>query len=405
MRPRPPFDPFALPTSHTRWNVSQNYQQSKPKVVSPFGSMPTDAAGKYLYNFAMPFARSIGRGNVREAGGQAGGVLSSLIPQFQGLGAETSGMARTAYGNYEASVDNFLKQLPGYSAALDTAYKGPGGVAAGDTAAQGYATQAAQEAFSPTASSALYNQFANQALGQARTSEAARGITDTGAAGAAEQQNILTPLARDFAAQRPAAEQAAISGLTGATTSRLANAGAYGTTGANLGAMAPAAQAQLFQAMPQLIQSLVTSLGLPASAVGSVISMLTGANQPLLQFADVTKPTVAQTSFGGGGSVGVSDERVKEDIVEDVPGLEALEHIAPISFTYKQQVEGQETGLPEGRHIGLSAQEVRAVLPHAVLEIPGAIGTTLAVDYRALVPVLVRAIQQLQARVIELEGR
>src|SRR5262245_35995589 len=134
------------PPTFTRWNVSQNYQQSRPKVVSPFGEIPTQAAGQYLSGFARPFAKGVDKGRVREMGKQVGGVLTSLIPQFQALGTETAGMARSAYGGYQASVDQFLKQLPGYQGALDTAYKGPGGVAAGDIEAQSYASQAAKEA-------------------------------------------------------------------------------------------------------------------------------------------------------------------------------------------------------------------------------------------------------------------
>lgn len=391
-------------------SVSQNYQQSRPKVVSPFGQIPTTAAGQYQGGFARPFAKGIDKGRARDLGQQSGGVLSSLIPQFQQLGTETAGLARSAYGGYESSVDQFLKQLPGYQSALDTAYKGPTGVGAGDAAAQGYATQAAQEAFSPTASSALYNQFANQALGRARTSEAARGITDTGAAGAAERQDILTPLASQFAAARPAAEQAAIQGLTGATSARMTNAGMYGTTGAQLAGMAPAARAQLFGAMPQMIQSLVTSLGLPASAVGSIISMLTGANQPLLQLADVTKPTVAQSSWGGGGSVGVSDERLKRNITEDVAGIELVTELRPIAFEYVEAVDGRWTGLPKGEQYGLSAQDVQKLLPSVVEPIPDFLvpydgEKFLAINYGALVPVLVKAIQELVEDVVLLSAK
>jgi hypothetical protein len=375
-------------------NVSQNYQQSRPKVVSPFGEIPTHAAGKYFEGFAAPFAKGVGKGRVRGMGEQVGGVLQNLIPQYQQLAGETAGMARSAYGGYQASVDQFMKQLPGFQGALNAAYQGPGGVAAGDVEAQNYASQAAKEAFSPTASSALYNQFANQALGQARTSEAARGITDTGAAGAAERQDILTPLARDFAANRSANEQAAISGLSGATSNRMANASGYAGTGAGLASMGPQMQQQLFQAMPQLIQSLVTSMGLPAQAAGSIIQMLTGAYQPLIQTADVTKPTVAQSSFGGGGSVGVCDMARKRDVKDDVPGLEVVDLLETLSFEYEPDI-----GLPTERQLGLNAQQVQAHIPEAIVE--REIG--LAIDYKMLIPVLVKAIQQLVIRVAELE--
>jgi hypothetical protein len=97
-----------------------------------------------------------------------------------------------------------------------------------------------------------------------------------------------------------------------------------------------------------------------------------------------------------------SDARLKLDVQEDVPGLDAVLALRPISFEYDQTK--REIGFPKGRHYGLIAQDVQ---PHAplVVEEDESEDHWLELDYRLLVPVLIRAMQELAERVTALEAR
>jgi hypothetical protein len=95
-----------------------------------------------------------------------------------------------------------------------------------------------------------------------------------------------------------------------------------------------------------------------------------------------------------------SDARLKLDVQEDVPGLDAVLALRPISFEYDQTK--REIGFPKGRHYGLIAQDVQ---PHAplVVEEDESEDHWLELDYRLLVPVLIQAVKELAARVATLE--
>lgn len=95
-----------------------------------------------------------------------------------------------------------------------------------------------------------------------------------------------------------------------------------------------------------------------------------------------------------------SDIRVKEAIQLDVPGLQAVCRLQPVSFQYIRQQEAY--GYPRGRQYGLLAQETA---PHAPLAVrpEGGLEGWLIVDYPALVPVLIQALQELAQQVHTLE--
>lgn len=89
-----------------------------------------------------------------------------------------------------------------------------------------------------------------------------------------------------------------------------------------------------------------------------------------------------------------SDARVKRDIVPIEGGLGLVEQMRGVRYT--------RTDLDDGRvHVGVIAQELREVLPEAVIE--GADGL-LSVDYGTLGPVLIEAVKALSLRVRQLEG-
>jgi hypothetical protein len=92
-----------------------------------------------------------------------------------------------------------------------------------------------------------------------------------------------------------------------------------------------------------------------------------------------------------------SDMRDKAEIRDDdVPGLAAVCALRPVTFTYRQ---GERlAAFPEGRQYGLIAQEAQPHVP-LVIQDDESEDHFLGLDYRLLVPVLIRAIQELAARV------
>lgn len=81
-----------------------------------------------------------------------------------------------------------------------------------------------------------------------------------------------------------------------------------------------------------------------------------------------------------------SDERLKESIVNISYGAAELEQLRPVSFNWKGRTS-------EGVKLGFIAQEVQKVLPELVSEDSKGM---MMVDYGALVPVLVKVINEQQ---------
>lgn len=128
-----------------------------------------------------------------------------------------------------------------------------------------------------------------------------------------------------------------------------------------------------------------------------------------------------------GTLVSSSDARLKEDVQplgdnamnRGVGVLQILESLNPVSFKYKQLEEKKEA-LPTGdgedaveeeelpnpvmekEHFGLIAQELQEVYPNLVYEKDNGY---LAVNYTELVPVLMQAIKELNAKVEMLSGK
>ena len=90
-----------------------------------------------------------------------------------------------------------------------------------------------------------------------------------------------------------------------------------------------------------------------------------------------------------------SDERAKENIVDAPSASDDIDAIRVRSFDFKADGSHQK--------YGMVAQELQGVAPEAVSE-----GDTeqdmMGVDYSKLVPMLVKEIQSLRARVAQLEG-
>ena len=90
-----------------------------------------------------------------------------------------------------------------------------------------------------------------------------------------------------------------------------------------------------------------------------------------------------------------SDERLKENILDSEDAGALIDNIQVRSFDWK------ETG--EHQRYGMVAQELQTVAPEAVHE-PEDADAMMAVDYAVLVPMLIKEIQSLRARVADLES-
>jgi hypothetical protein len=94
-----------------------------------------------------------------------------------------------------------------------------------------------------------------------------------------------------------------------------------------------------------------------------------------------------------------SDERLKTDIQNIEYGLDSVNALRPVTHTW---IDTERYG--SGRQIGMIAQEVAQVLPEVVSAANDA-DHTLSLDYQKVVPVLVKAIQELSARIAILEAK
>lgn len=88
--------------------------------------------------------------------------------------------------------------------------------------------------------------------------------------------------------------------------------------------------------------------------------------------------------YANGGFV-ASDERLKKDIKDSSYGLEQLLKLRPVTYKWKENND-------KGTKLGLIAQELQKVVP----EVVGTNRATgmLAVEYTALIPVLIKAVQE-----------
>lgn len=92
----------------------------------------------------------------------------------------------------------------------------------------------------------------------------------------------------------------------------------------------------------------------------------------------------------------VSDRRLKRDIVEtDVNAIDRINQLRMVAFDF----------IKTGKHeeIGLIAQEVEAILPSAISKNPEKEDDYLHIDYVAIVPYLIKAIQELNQKIEKLE--
>jgi hypothetical protein len=94
----------------------------------------------------------------------------------------------------------------------------------------------------------------------------------------------------------------------------------------------------------------------------------------------------------------VSDARLKAKIANSAIGLDAILGLAPRTF--------RRIATPEREELGLVAQEVAAVLPHAVATIEHEDDDhRLAIDYAPITAALINAVKELTGRIVTLEAK
>ena len=103
------------------------------------------------------------------------------------------------------------------------------------------------------------------------------------------------------------------------------------------------------------------------------------------------------------GSYNASDERLKENITDLTGSLDKIKQLRGVNFTWKDSNRGV------GNNIGFLAQEVESIIPEVVDDggLPNdenGESPMKHVSYEHVVPHLVEAIKELEARVKELEG-
>jgi hypothetical protein len=131
-----------------------------------------------------------------------------------------------------------------------------------------------------------------------------------------------------------------------------------------------------------------------------------------------------------GGYFSVSDSKLKQNITNLTSAMDMINKLQPKSYEYKQEGSYKLMNLPKGKHFGLVAQEVEKVLPSLVhesqfdtrlaqLSAPMKPGTKQvakdttqktaekidfkAVNYTELIPIMVKAIQELSEENKELK--
>ena len=118
--------------------------------------------------------------------------------------------------------------------------------------------------------------------------------------------------------------------------------------------------------------------------------------------AEASKTSSMMGAFGQIASAAIpllSDETTKFDVKRIDTALETLRNLRPVTFHYKEEFSSS----PERMHHGFIAQEFQKVLPDATY-FDDSIGK-LAIDTGDVIGLLVRANQELEARIGMLEAK
>ncbi|MFN0190158.1 MAG: tail fiber domain-containing protein [Bacteroidia bacterium] len=103
-------------------------------------------------------------------------------------------------------------------------------------------------------------------------------------------------------------------------------------------------------------------------------------------------------SFSSGGNWTVSDKKFKTNIIQINNSLELVKKLKGFSYEYKVE-EYKDYNFKSGKSLGFIAQEVKEVIPEAVMELSNG---TLIINYDMIIPLLSEAIKDQQ---IEIETK
>jgi hypothetical protein len=111
-----------------------------------------------------------------------------------------------------------------------------------------------------------------------------------------------------------------------------------------------------------------------------------------------TSPGYALDVNGTGRFISIietSSLRYKKSIKTLPSQLETINALRPVTFKWKDKKKGEDT------QYGLIAEELQQIMPEAVSL--NSDGNAEAISYTKLVPILIKAVQELQAKVEKLE--
>lgn len=110
---------------------------------------------------------------------------------------------------------------------------------------------------------------------------------------------------------------------------------------------------------------------------------------------------VLGTAYATGAAGALSDRRHKKNINDlSITALKVVKNLRPVTFEWK---EPQDSGM-EGTQLGFIAQEIEEILPQAILTQDNE-EQTKGLKYNSLIPVLTKAIQELEIQNEALETK
>ena len=201
------------------------------------------------------------------------------------------------------------------------------------------------------------------------------------------------------------------SGASGGNYAAAANVVDLGNTFASQREKAPKYDQLSAQAIVNASNEKNAALNAEASVLGTGLQAYGSTKGAALQAEAMKQAAKAQASASksgsmlgaigsiGGALIGLSDETTKFDVKRIETAVETLRNLRPVTFHYKEEFSTS----PERMHHGFIAQEFQKVLPDATY-FDESIGK-LAIDTGDVIGLLVRANQELEARIGMLEAK
>lgn len=178
------------------------------------------------------------------------------------------------------------------------------------------------------------------------------------------------------------------------------SAGATTTTAVNISTSAGGSSINWYA---PLVGNQWTSLyfAATATALGNQDYVMTFNNGLNTQYSGYQFNGAGNATAIHGSWVDTSDIRIKENITPVTSGLDKLTQLNPVMFSYKKDA------LTTPNKYGLIAQELELVIPEVVAKNEGlieGIDELRSVAYTNLIPVLIKAIQELKAEIDTLKA-